>query len=155
MTVKKTQLHDICELKDRIRAEHCNEISATSGRTAEQSLLVGYLSSSQCYTASLYIGMRSIPVHMFGVTSDNKDPEKATVWALGSREVDRVPRQFCFFANEFISHFLNDYKTIYNWIDARYERGIRFLKFLGAHFEEAQPYGVENRLFHYFEFRRS
>jgi hypothetical protein len=58
--------------------------------------------------------------------------------------------RFCKIAEKIIDIFLITYPKLYNYIDVRSKKTIRWLKWAGFEFAAAAPYGVEQRPFHLF-----
>lgn len=151
LIINKSRLHDVCELKNRLRKEHLKEISLDTGNRPENSLLAGLINSPDCFTASMYIGKRLVPVQMFGVIP-SMEKDRGLIWSLGSEEIDKIPRQVSIASKNFLKHFLNKYNVLYNWVDADYSKGIRFIEFLGG--KVFNPIKKEKGYLCYFQFTK-
>lgn len=132
-----------------MRLEHRSEVWASNNHTAEQALVLSYILSKKSYT----VLKDKCPIFMFGVVPTCEE-KKGVVWALGSNDIDNYKKEFCRRSKIYLKELLQIFPYLYNYIDARYTAGIRWLEFLGAEIFPAVEFGVEKMPFHYFEFNR-
>lgn len=147
--VRESSVTDIAYLKNRLRQGDIDEIWASNNLTPVEALTYSYYLSRVCLTV-----VKEVPVGMFGIVPDPDNQEKALIWMLGSTDLDKVARYVIKNTKEFIEGFLESYSTLYNHVDIRNKKAIKWLKYLGAEIEEAAPYGKEGLLFHLFYFKR-
>ena len=140
-------MHDICLMKDNLRQDDINEIWASSHFLPEACLLHGYLFSS----IKMTILKGGEPIAMFGVVPYEK---AACVWLLGTSGIDDVKKSFMKASRPMVDLMLGDFDFIYNYVDDRYKRAIKWIEWCGAKFNEPLPYGEEKLPFRYFEIRR-
>lgn len=100
------------------------------------------------------IELNGIAIGAFGCVSDNIMGNKASIWFLSTDAINKLKIKFLRNNRRFIDMMLEVYPYLYNWVDARNDKSIAWIKFLGGNIKEAIPYGVENKLFHYFTFTR-
>lgn len=75
-------------------------------------------------------------------------PRVAQAWVLTSRLVDTYPMSFHRAARAFLRAAALQADVLYNRVDARYVRSVRWLEQLGFVVLPPRPYGPEGQLFH-------
>jgi hypothetical protein len=65
---------------------------------------------------------------------------------------NRSKKEFISKSREYARYICRHFPLNYNWIDAEYFAGVKWLLFLGATVYEAQPLGDSKHNFHYFKF---
>ena len=149
--VRDTRLSDAFELAVKLRKEDVEEIWASHHRTPEEALVEGVSSSSLCFT----IERNEKPIAIFGVVPETILGSSAIIWLLGSEDINKVSKAFIRNSRQFVTIFLDHYTYLHNWVHVNNKKSIQWLKYIGAKFDEAKPYGLEGEEFHYFNFRRS
>jgi hypothetical protein len=147
--VRDAKIEDVFELARTMREEDKREIWKSHHKTPEQALMEGYLESEICFT----IEHNEKPIAMFGIVPQTLIGG-ATVWLLGSIEIEKIQRAFIRHSKRFLDMFLEYYPYLENWVSVENTKSIGWLKYLGATIEEAQPYGIERALFRHFYFLR-
>lgn len=148
VTILESKLHDVCELAENLRKEHVDEVLRSGSKSQEKALVLSYGKSTYCFT--VLIGNKVS--FMYGVVEENEN--LANIWALGSSLVDSVPIQFARLAKEIvIPLFLKKYKVLYNYIDAEYSKGIKFIEFLGGKIDYNSNRIINDNRFLYFEIK--
>lgn len=140
---------DILPIAQGMRRTDRLEIRASHGLEPVDALLNALAQSSICKTV-LFNGL---PIAMFGIVPSN-DQKTASIWCLGTDLLDQIHVCFGRMSRKIINQFLEIYPALYNFVDARNEKTIGWLKWCGAEFDEPKPYGVEQLLFQHFIFRR-
>ena len=148
--VRDADMKDVFALAPNVREADKREIWKSHHRTPEGALMSGYTSSVFCLTI-IYKGK---PIAMFGVSPESLLSDKAIVWLLASQELEKVQKTFIRNNKRIIAMFLAHYPTLYNFVDVENKQSIKWLMWCGAHIGTAVPYGIEQKLFNYFEFRR-
>lgn len=59
---------------------------------------------------------------------------EAAVWLLGSRRIDECKFEYLRFGRRYLAYLLSRYAKVYNYVDARSMKSIRFLRLLGFRF---------------------
>ena len=106
-------------------------------------------------TISMTIERKGFPVAMFGIMADNLAGETAVLWMLSTDGINGIGRIFVRHSKEFIKDMFKFYPVLYGYVDLRNTVSIKFLTFLGADWGDTVPYGLENKPFRYFKFKRS
>jgi hypothetical protein len=92
-------------------------------------------------------------VALFGVASLSVVGGVGVPWMMGTDRLDRLPRAVMTQTRAYIPHMLVLFPHLTNFVDARNQRSIRLLKWLGFELHPAAPYGVQGLPFHRFEMR--
>lgn len=150
LLIRDCVLEDICAIKDHLRQEDKNEIWAATHKLPEESLLISYLISNKKFTIQLKTGE---PIAVYGYCGSKKE-NKASIWLLGTDKITENKKSFYAISKPGISMILNEYPVLFNYVDARFDKSINWLKSLGAEIKEAAPFGLDDQPFHYFELRR-
>jgi hypothetical protein len=102
--------------------------------------------------------MESIRAALFGVVqaiSEDKGGMFGIPWVLTGAAVENDRREFWRWSKEGLRIFLDEYGVLANYVDARHEQAIRWLKHLGAEIDaEPKPHGKLGLPFYRFIFRR-
>ncbi len=95
------------------------------------------------------------PVCMFGVTPIDILLGIGSPWLLGTDKVRDCPITFLKSCKKYVIGMLELFPHLQNYVDARHEVAIRWLKWLGFKFDpEPIPYGVWNMPFFKFEMKK-
>lgn len=142
--VRDTVQSDINRMRSELRASDIREIWASHHHTPEQALTYCFENASYCQT----IVNKGKPTAMFGFCPEGpKHPDIASVWLLGTNGIPEMWIHFLRLTRIFIPEMLTHYPHLYNWVDARNEASIRWLKWAGAKFGYPEPYGLDKRPF--------
>lgn len=147
--VRDSNIHDVHVLQDNLRHSDVEEIWASHHQLPDVALKTALESSIICLTVYC-----KEPIAMFGIGTPKYFSREAPIWFLSSDKIDDIRIRFLRNSKKFIEYFLRIYPTLVNYVDARNVESIKWLWFLGANIEEAKPYGIEQKPFHRFTFRR-
>ena len=139
--VRPAVLADVLELAPKMRTADREEIKASHGKTPLESLVIPFtFKKSETYTI---IGTTNEGiVGMFGVTP-TKEPEYGTAWLLSSEDLFKHTKQFIKECPYWVSKMSKGYTYIYNWVDRRNWKSLKWLQFLGFEpKEEVKQFGV-------------
>lgn len=75
-------------------------------------------------------------------------------WLLGTNYMQRFPLTVWKLSKKLIRRWTSQHPYMYNFVDARHERAIAWLRALGAEFEYLPAYGPYRRPFYKFTFGR-
>ena len=135
-------------LSPRLREADLQEIKASVGKDPLVILKNGIAWSDPCYTIIDKVN----PLAIFGVVPDLHTASVGRIWFLGSDELFNHSYKFLRHSREWIDKLHQRYPTLWNYVDARNEVHIRWLKWCGFTFlRRIEDYGVERRLFYEFE----
>jgi hypothetical protein len=138
-------------LAANMRAQDKDEVMASAQDAPAPALEKSFNASTKAFTAFF----EGLPLCMFGVCAQGFLSGRAVVWLLGTDKIKECRKDFCKATLYFIQEFLKDYDALFNYVDARYKSAIRWLKFAGAEFGDAKPYGKARYPFKCFEIRRN
>lgn len=146
--VRPSRFSDIQHLKDKLRAADVDEVRSLTGQTPEEALSHSRRISDCCQT----VLFKGVPVAMFGTAP--VEMGRAGVWFLASEDLSKMWFSFLKMSRECISRMLDAHPVLYNYVDARNEQSIAWLRWCGAKFERAKKMGVENKPFHFFTIQK-
>lgn len=92
-------------------------------------------------------------VCMFGVVPVGILSNTACIWMLGSESLPRYAKPFLRRNRPWLSQVSSRYSVLFNFVDARNENAIKWLRWLGFTLGPAIPYGQDKLPFHPFELR--
>lgn len=138
--VRKATLKDIHELAPKMREADKKEILASDNVGPTEALLLPF----NFKNAKIYSGIGTKEegvVCMFGSTpTDNKD--FGVAWMLSSEQLFNHKKTFIKECPYWINHMGQGYKYLYNFVDKRNTKALRWLKFIGFNIiEEIPEYG--------------
>lgn len=147
--VSNAQVADwLVDLADDLRPADLDEIAATTAEDPATSLITSVMMSTHAWV----ILDGEDPICAFGAAPDGR-PGLGVVWMMGSPRMDE-PRNALGILRQsrpYLDRLHAAYPTLWNNIDARNGRSMRWLEWLGFEVQEALPdYGLEGRLFYRF-----
>ncbi|AXH68349.1 hypothetical protein HTVC048P_gp40 [Pelagibacter phage HTVC048P] len=136
--VRPAILADTLELAPKVRIGDRKEIMASDGVTPLEALVLPFTEEkAQIYSI---IGTKDEGViGMFG-SSPTKLKEYGVVWLLSSEKLFKHTKQFIKECPYWVSKMSKDYKYVYNFVDERNWKALKWLQFLG--FEPKEKIGT-------------
>lgn len=128
-------------LARRVRAVEVDELRAATGQTVLEVLVEAIGKSDEAW--ALYIDNEL--AGMWGVVpaeSDILTGRCGSAWLLTTDAIDRHKLSFWRLCRAYVPLLLLRWNLLYNFIDARHVRAIRWAERLGFRLEEPRPYGV-------------
>lgn len=128
------------------RQADVDEVAASSGSTVQLALERGMAASHEPMTAML----DGTPVCMFGAVPWSALGGQAAIWMLGTIEMDRiaVQRDLLRISRRIIDYYQQMYpRCLYNAVDERNTKAIRWLRWLGFKFADPILIGPQCRPF--------
>ena len=147
--VEATPEH-VSALIPSVRQADIDEFQAMSGKTPAQVLASGLRASAFCY-AGLVNGE---VVTIFGVAPRSIITGSGVPWLVGSDLLEKYQATFLRRCRPVLSHFLQHYPVLENYVDARNTAAKCWLHWLGFTIHEEQPIGLAGLPFHRFDMRR-
>lgn len=144
---RESTLEDIKILSKTMREPDRVEVLAM-GMSPEKALLESFNTSSIRLTF-LFDGK---VICMFGIAPKSLLGDRAVLWCLTSDELERVKLLFGKKSKYYVGYFLTQYSILDNWVDSRYKKSIKWLRWLGADFDCITS--VNEIDFYHFEIRR-
>ena len=139
--VRPAILADAIQLAPKMRIADREEIRASNGSSPLEALVIPFTyKEGRSYTI---IGTaKEGVIGMFGV-APTKDPEYGVAWLLSSENLFKHTKQFIKECPYWVSQMSEGYTYIYNWVDRRNWKSLKWLQFLGFEAkEEIKQYGV-------------
>ena len=139
--VRPAILADAIQLAPKMRIADREEIRASNGSSPLEALVIPFTyEKSRSYTI---IGTaKEGVIGMFGV-APTKDPEYGIAWLLSSEDLFKQTKRFIKECPYWVSQMSEGYTYIYNWVDRRNWKSLKWLQFLGFEAkEEIKQYGV-------------
>lgn len=148
--VRKAKVEDIAIIAENMRQADKDEVWASDNLTPQEALQRSFDNSTLCYT----VEVEGKPEGMFGAVPTSIINKEACVWLLVSEDFCMIRHKFLRYSKKFIQVMLDHYSKLYNYVSVKNTFSIKWLKFCGAIFEEAKPYGKEGQDFQYFYFEK-
>jgi hypothetical protein len=150
VSVRPSVKKDVEDLFWRLRKSDITEIWNSHHAFPKDALKDGFKHSILCFS----IVIEDRVCGMYGIRCDTLIGDRATIWMLGSPEIEKIRIKFLRNNRKYIDLFLSYYPILMNWVDVDNKKSIAWLKWLGAEIGEPERYGVENKLFRKFKFSR-
>jgi|ERR1041384_7671963 hypothetical protein len=153
LEIRRVVHEDANKLARRLRAADLQEIKANLGEDPLSVLQKGVAESDPCYAV---VNEEDEPVALFGVVPDTADADVGVVWLLASDELAEHPFFVLRNTRKWVEELQQQYRVLWNHIDARNELHIRWLQWSGfTLLRRIENFGVEQRPFYEFEKVRS
>ena len=146
--IRPATLADVRYVASNLRDSDRAEIEAL-GLRPSFGVRSSFEESDEVYTGTV----DGKPAMIFGVGGAMLSDE-TSIWALGTPLCDKVPVSMVRLGRKVVRAFLESYPVLANYCDARYEKTIKWLRMLGFHVGEPEPYGEKGALFCKLEIKR-
>lgn len=113
--------------------------------------LVRVLATAVDRSTAVWVADDGEPVALFGVGALSLLQGVGTPWLLGTDRMWRHPRTLVVEGRRYLSTMRSLYPHLVNYVDARNDASIRWLKRLGFTLHDPAPYGAMGLPFHKFE----
>lgn len=151
VVLRPATLLDAAALASRLRHVEVAEVFAQTGMTAAEVLLEGVRGAAEAWSVFIDGELTCI----WGVTDDPHGGflggRRGSVWLLCSDAVERHPKTFWMLCLTQLPRLLERWDTLWNAIDVRHVKAVRWALRLGFRLEEPQPYGVGRLPFRRFD----
>lgn len=148
VVVRPVQPGDIETLVERMRQADVDEVNAC-GYAPLEALHQSVNRSTQCWTATADGEMAC----MFGVTPISMICGIGCPWMLGTDLITKNAGAFIRHSRSYIVDMLQAYPHLFNFVDTRNVKAIRWLKRAGFTLHDPVPHGPYGMLFHPFEMK--
>lgn len=148
--VRESTLDDCYEVARRMRKQDIDEVWSSNHLSPSEATLACFKKS----TITLTVERKGFAVAMFGIVPDNLVGGFASIWLLSTDGIVGIDKSFVRNSHMFIRYFLNFYSVLHSYVDMRNTVSIKWLKWLGANFSAAAPYGLDQMPCMYFEFKK-
>jgi hypothetical protein len=144
LSLQPSVVSDAQFIARHMRPEDVREVEASSGSTPEQALLAGLYHSDVCLTLH-----GEEPIAMMGVGA-SANPMIGAIWMLSTPALEKHAVEFLR-ANKrtaVLDNFHRLYPVLWNHVDERNTKHLRWLRWLGFTFIMRHPfYGLQRRPF--------
>lgn len=131
-------------------ADRC-EILAIHADPAATVLAEAVRVSSRAYAAWAWRGPQDFDaLALFGVAPVPGHPLLGVPWMVGARGLEDAPKTLVRHSRIWLSRISEGYRRLANWVDARNESSIRWLRWLGFTVHPPLPWGRFDLPFHPF-----
>jgi ribosomal protein S18 acetylase RimI-like enzyme len=141
---------DIDHIAANMREADRQEVVAFRGNTDMRAALGSCVLMSSHYWVA---AVGAEPIFVFGVVPVSLLDGMGAPWMLGTDKTFNYPRILVKDGRRYIREMLELYSTLANFVDARNEKSIRWLKRLGFTVYAAEPFGHAGLPFHRFEMK--
>ena len=138
--VRRAISADVLFLADKIRQADLDEIKASDNVGATEALMTpfehrGHRTWSVIGTEEEYV------IGMFGSVPTTY-PDYGVAWLLSSEELFKYKKEFIKQSPQWVDEMGKGYKYLYNYVDCRNEKSIKWLRYLGFNtIEREEQYG--------------
>jgi len=138
--VRRAISADVLFLADKIRQADLDEIKASDNVGAVEALMTpfeykGHRTWSVIGTEEEYV------IGMFG-SVPTIEPDYGIAWLLSSEELFKYKKEFIKQSPQWVDEMGKGYKYLYNYVDCRNEKSIKWLRYLGFNtIEREEQYG--------------
>jgi hypothetical protein len=139
---RRSTLEDVAYLAKHIRREDRREVEAL-GATPYDAFKFGLEPTADTWTALL----NGVPMAMLGTYKESLLGDSAEIWMLGTRDVDLIAREMIVVTRRVLDYELTRHKELYNYVDARFTKAIKWLKILGFTMGEPFARGINGEKF--------
>ncbi len=91
------------------------------------------------------------PIAIFGIQPETLASSRALVWFLRTDELSGYPREILTVTRRYFVAKLMSYSVLYNYVDSRYRRSVKYLRLCGVRFMPERDRFFSGVRFHYFE----
>ena len=135
----------LAEIASRPRQADVDELWAAGRLTPDEAMRMGLR------FGDTHVGIvDGEPVCAFGVTPISSLTGLGAPWMVGSTALDAHFRGFLRGCGPVVEAMLERWPCLVNYVDARNQRAVKWLKWLGFSILPPEPYGVDGLLFHPF-----
>lgn len=137
----------LVDLAEDLRQSDLDELAATTGEDPAVALVTAVMESSHAWM----VLVDDEPICVFGAAPAD---DEGIVWLMGSPKMDLPRNRLAILRRSkgYLDILLAAYPRLFNHIDARNDRSLEWLQWLGFDIVDADlSYGIERRLFFLFE----
>lgn len=134
----------------RARKADVDELLAAAGKTPAQAMEDGLRISLEAWVGTA----DGEPFCMFGLASPALLAGSGVPWMVGTVDLDRHAKVFLRHCRPVVAHWAESF-DLWNYVDARNTRAVRWLRWLGFTIHPSEPHGLQGLPFHRFDMRCS
>ncbi len=137
----------IAPLVRMMRERDRQELAASSGLNYERTLMLSLSLSRHALAA---FGRKGELLCLFGFVPITLMGSDAAPWLVGTTHLERYPKVLTRDARRFTERVQQEYPRLVNYVDARNDHSIRWLRALGFTLDKPEPFGLHKLPFHRF-----
>lgn len=146
--LRPAKIDDVWWVADRLRAADRAELEALHGSGVDvQRVLWRAVRVSEIGMAAVSGGE---PVALLGVAPISLVSGEGSPWMLGTDRVFEHPRAALVLGRRVSDAWASRYRLLQNWVDARNELSMHWLRKIGFTLHPAEPHGAQRLPFHRF-----
>lgn len=149
--IMRTTAAHVGELSATMRQADAREVWAAGRHTPEQAVKLSVLASRKAMSGLVDGKVACI----FGIASPTLLSDVGQPWLLGSDLVEQHAKRFLRLSRGWFEQQKGQYFALANLVDARNDKAIRWLKWLGFSLDEPVLFGPDQLPFRPFHWRRS
>lgn len=151
IVARRSRLADAKILAPKLSEHDKHEAWAVSHLKPLEALELGLKSSIFAFT----VENNGNVIAMGGIIPDDVLGNRAQIFFLASDELSEIGRVFLSNIKSILNILFSYYKILYNYVHVDSKKSIQWMVWAGAKIFDPEPFGIENEMFHYFEFRKS
>lgn len=130
-----------------LRKKDFDEVYATTGESPHLAIDTGWILSSRKW---IILNKQGKGVAIMGVVTYETLSDIGIPWLLGTKGLDKIKRFFLKICKPVIEEMKKGFEMLVNFVDARYEKAVRWLDWCGFTIDDVVPYGTFDLPFHRF-----
>jgi hypothetical protein len=130
----------MCYVATHLRAEDFNEVFAATGESPHLDVLSVWAASSKRF---MIFDKNCAPVAVLGVKPMEPYSNIGVIWLLGTDGLNKMKKFFLKITKRIIKELSIGYDMLYNLVDSRYTKTIRWLEWCGFTIDEPSTYNGE------------
>jgi hypothetical protein len=130
-----------------LRVSDFDELFAATGKSPYYDVVDSWVMSHRRWVV---FNKNDQAVAVLGVRAEAMFSDYGIPWLLGTKGLDKMKKFFVKYSKMIINEIKKDFKFLYNYVDTRYLKAIRWLLWCGFTVEDAAPSGAFGYPFHRF-----
>jgi hypothetical protein len=137
----------VSDIAMNLRAQDFDEVFAVTGENPYDAVKDDWAMSSRRW---IVFNKENIAVAVLGVRPINLFSDIGIPWLLGTKGLDKMKKFFVKYSKPIIEEMKKGFDLLINFVDARYLKAVKWLKWCGFTIDEPVPFGAINVPFHRF-----
>lgn len=151
LRIDEVTVGHVSKLAADLREADKQEILASTGANPVKIITQSVLMSDKSFAVSVSGQL----LYIIGVVKPSLLGFSGIPWLLGTNEIKNHKRDFLKSSYELLKAEQKELLSMHNYVDARNKDSIKWLRFMGFELEDAKPYGVMQKPFHRFSWRKN
>jgi hypothetical protein len=135
----------IAQVALNLRKADFDEVFASTGESPHYAIQEGWDFSLRRW---IVLDKNDVPVAVLGVRPQHTFSDIGIPWLLGTDGLSKMSKFFLKASKPILEEMKKGFSSLSNYVDARYIKAVRWLRWLGFNIEPAKPFGVKQELFH-------